>query len=151
MRRLTTTAASSAFIKDDPLSLGALVTTHKIDLFAACADLFDEIDPLASLTGEMSCLSKRDGRLIASAKDPITGGLALDALVPAGHFGRSGAEAFFMGAGGSTVAITWHLMRAERGDDRPSRIVVSDRASPGSTRSRPSTGASTPTSRSITS
>ena len=32
-----------------------------------------------------------------------------------------------MGAGGSTIALTWHLMQKERGADRPSRIVVSDR------------------------
>src|SRR5437868_11826580 len=32
-------------IKDDVLSLGALVTTHKVDLLAAAADLFDELDP----------------------------------------------------------------------------------------------------------
>ena len=32
-----------------------------------------------------------------------------------------------MGAGGSTIALTWHLMRRERGADVPSRIVVSDR------------------------
>ena len=30
------------FIKRDPLSAGALVTTHKIDLFSACRDIFDE-------------------------------------------------------------------------------------------------------------
>ena len=30
-----------AFIKEDPLSLGALVTTHKIDLYNSCKDLFD--------------------------------------------------------------------------------------------------------------
>ena len=30
-----------SFIKEDPLSLGALVTTHKIDLYKACRDLFD--------------------------------------------------------------------------------------------------------------
>ncbi|MCU0982053.1 MAG: hypothetical protein MUF25_23110, partial [Pirellulaceae bacterium] len=30
-----------AFIKDDPLSLGALVTTHKLDLLSACRDQFD--------------------------------------------------------------------------------------------------------------
>lgn len=46
------------FIKQDPLSLGALVTTHKIDLLAACRDLFDELDPYARLTGEVSCISK---------------------------------------------------------------------------------------------
>src|SRR5262245_7789263 len=45
------------FIKDDALSLGALVTTHKIDMFGACRDLFDEIDPLAKMMGELSCLS----------------------------------------------------------------------------------------------
>ena len=32
-----------------------------------------------------------------------------------------------MGAGGSTIALTWHLMQETRGADRPSRIVVSDR------------------------
>jgi hypothetical protein len=35
------------FIKRDPLSLGALVTTHKIDLYRACRQIFDSIDPLA--------------------------------------------------------------------------------------------------------
>lgn len=119
-----------SFIKEDPLSLGALVTTHKIDLFQACRDLFDEVDPLGELMGELSCLSKRGGRLIASAKDPITSGLALDAFLPAGHFSKTGAEAFLMGAGGSTIAITWHLTRPERGADKPSRIVVSNRSTP---------------------
>src|SRR4051794_39434910 len=36
-----------SFIKHDPLSLGALVTTHKIDLYQGCRDLFDQIDPHA--------------------------------------------------------------------------------------------------------
>ena len=46
------------FIKHDPLSLGALVTTHKIDLFQACKDMFDVIDPHAATMGETSCISK---------------------------------------------------------------------------------------------
>ena len=33
------------FIKNDPLSLGALVTTHKIDLYNSCKDLFEYLDP----------------------------------------------------------------------------------------------------------
>ena len=36
-------------IKSDPLALGALITTHKIDLLAATRDLFDELDPYAEL------------------------------------------------------------------------------------------------------
>ena len=35
--------AAVEFIRSDPLSLGALVTTHKIDLLNACRDLFDEL------------------------------------------------------------------------------------------------------------
>lgn len=119
-----------AFLKDDPLSLGALVTTHKLDLFDACRDQFDEIDPLATMMAETSCLSKRDGKLICHAKDPISSGLSLDGFLPDNHFANSAAEVFSMGAGGSTIALTWHLMQASRGGDRPSRIVVSNRSQP---------------------
>ena len=120
--------AAVTFIKSDPLSLGALVTTHKIDLYKACIDLFDKIDPHARLMEETSCLSKRDGRLACHAKDPISSGLALDGFLPLHHFERSGAELFSIGAGGSTIALTWHLMQPKRGADRPSRIVVSNRS-----------------------
>lgn len=114
----------------DPLSLGALVTTHKIDLYQAAHDLMDEVDPLASLMGEVSCLSKRGGLLLGSAKDPYSAGLALDAFLPSGHFTDSNAEVFIMGAGGSAIAIDWYLSRPERGEDRPSLITVSDRSQP---------------------
>ncbi len=116
------------FIAGDSLSLGALVTTHKIDLYAACADLFDEIDPFARLMGETSCISKRDGRLICHAKDPISSGLALDAFLPAGYWQDPPADALCMGAGGSTIAISWYLSRSERALDRPARIVVTNRS-----------------------
>ena len=115
------------FIKADPLSRGALVTTHKIDLFAACRDLFDVVDPHAALMEETSCLSKDGQALVCHAKDPISSGLAVDGFLPKNHFADTGADLFAMGAGGSTIALTWHLMRRERGRDVPSRIVVSDR------------------------
>ena len=35
-----------------------------------------------------------------------------------------------MGAGGSTIALTWHLMQEIRGDNRPKKIVVSDLSQP---------------------
>ncbi|TXR49186.1 shikimate dehydrogenase family protein [Phyllobacterium endophyticum] len=117
-----------SFIREDPLSLGALVTTHKIDLFQACGDMFDEIDPLAQLMGETSCISKRGAKLICHAKDPISSGLAIDGFLGARYFGRTQADLFCIGAGGSTIAITWHLMRASREGDVPARIFVSDRS-----------------------
>ena len=115
-----------AAIRDDPMSRGALVTAHKIDLMHAAAELFDALDPHAQSLQEVSCLSKRDGRLIGHAKDPISARLALEAIVLDGHWRRTGGHALALGAGGATTAITWTLMRAERGADRPGRITVSD-------------------------
>ncbi|MFB9164169.1 shikimate dehydrogenase family protein [Arthrobacter psychrochitiniphilus] len=116
------------FLKGDALSLGALVTTHKIDLYNAAKDLFDEVDPLASLMNEVSCLSKKDGLFVAHAKDPISSGLALDAFLPAGYWNEYAADLFILGAGGSAIAIDWYLNRAERGTDRPRRIIVTNRS-----------------------
>lgn len=117
-----------AFIRDDPLSLGALVTTHKLDLFEACHDMFDVIDPHAALMAEVSSISKRGGQLVAHAKDPISSGLAMDGFLAPDHFARTGGHLFSIGAGGSTIAITWHLMKAIKPINRPAGIVVSNRS-----------------------
>lgn len=114
------------FIRDDPMSRGALVTTHKIDLFDAAEELFDKVDVFARLMRETSCISKRDNQLICHAKDPVSSGLAIDGFLGDGYWTGNGAEVFSMGAGGSTIALTWHLMRRERGQHVPARIVVSD-------------------------
>lgn len=120
---------SVAQIKYDPNSLGALVTTHKIDLFNAARDLFDEIDPYAELSGEVSCIASReDGRLAGYAKDPITAGLSMDAIVGENYFGRTGGHVLLLGAGGSSVATVLHLINKEQPGDRPERIVVVNRS-----------------------
>jgi shikimate 5-dehydrogenase len=118
------------FIKEDPLSVGALVTTHKIDLLHAAKDLFDNLDELAALMGEVSAISKSGGRLVGTAKDPISAGGALEAFLPPGHWEHARADAFLMGAGGSSIALSWYLAHPNRGNNRPARIFVSNR-SPG--------------------
>jgi len=118
------------FLKEDPLTQGALVTTHKIDLFNACRDLFDDIDPYARLMNEVSSISKQGPRLVCHAKDPISSGLALKAFLPRGHFAATRAEVLSLGAGGSTLAILSYLLKPEHGDDQPSRIVVTNRSRP---------------------
>lgn len=109
-------------IRDDPEHLGALVTTHKMGVYAAASSLFAELDRFSVLCGEVSSISKRDGRLIGHAKDPITVGLAAEEFLPAGYF-ASGAHAICLGAGGAGTALTWYL--AER-EDRPVSITVTD-------------------------
>lgn len=118
------------FLRDSEHARGALVTTHKLDLYDAAKDLFDFADPHAQLMSEVSCISKRGTALRCHAKDPITGGLAVDDIIAAGAWASSDAEALLIGAGGSTVAITWHLMQQSRGDDRPARIHVANRSQP---------------------
>ena len=110
------------FLKDDELSLGGLVTTHKIDLYLATEDLFDYVDPLARLMDEVSCLSKQDGQFRGHAKDPYSSGLALDAFLPPGYWTAHASDVFIIGAGGSAIAIDWYLSRPEKGSDRPRRI-----------------------------
>jgi len=117
-------------IKYDPNSLGALVTTHKIDLYQAAKDMFDYVDPYAQLTGEVSCISKLDGQLQGHAKDPITVGLSLDAIIGKGYFGRSGGEVLIFGAGGSSVATLLHLMTRPDAADRPRRVTIVNRSQP---------------------
>jgi shikimate 5-dehydrogenase len=116
------------FIKNDELSLGALVTTHKMDLLRVCRDQFDKLDEYAELMDEISSISKRDGKLIGHAKDPITSGLSLDAFLPENYWKNTGAEAFIIGAGGSGIAISWHMLKKEFGENRPSKIIVTNRS-----------------------
>ena len=123
--------AAVEFIKNDPLSLGALVTTHKIDLYNACQDLFEYFDPYALQFGEISSISKKDGKLCGHAKDPISVGLALDSFVPADHWKKyPAAQACVLGAGGSSLAVSAYLAHEKHGDNVPDRINVNNRSVP---------------------
>lgn len=116
------------FIKQDPHSLGALVTTHKMDLLQSCRDLFDVLDDHAELMHEVSSISKKGNKLAGHAKDPVTSGLSLEAFLPPNHWERTGAEALILGAGGSGIALSWHLARKDAGRQRPSRLIVTNRS-----------------------
>ena len=116
-----------AQIKYDPNSLGALVTTHKIDLLAATQDMFDEIDAYAQLTHEVSSISKQGVRLLGHAKDPISAGLSLSSLLGTEYFGRTGGNILCFGAGGAGSAIALYLINQTSSADRPQRMIVTDK------------------------
>jgi shikimate 5-dehydrogenase len=112
-------------IKEDEHNRGALITTHKIDLFEASRDLFDRIDESARLTGETSCLYKRDGLFCARATDPVAAGRALREFLPDDHWQKTGGEVLCLGAGGAAIAITLDLTDSAEG---PARITVVNRS-----------------------
>ncbi|MEU6035052.1 hypothetical protein ABZ801_06560 [Actinomadura sp. NPDC047616] len=117
-----------AFVKNDPLSLGALVTTHKLNLYKAARDLFDRVGADAELLDEVSGISKRGDLLWGNAMDPISSGLSLEAIVPDGYWADTGAELLLLGAGGSALALTLYLhRRAVDGRDVPSRVIITNR------------------------
>jgi len=118
------------FLKNDPLSLGALVTTHKIDLYNACRDMFDFIDPYAEALSEVSSLSKKDGKFCAHAKDPISSGLALEHFVPPNFWKEHGGEVALLGAGGSSLAMTMYFAKESHGDNVPQKVILCNRSVP---------------------
>ena len=118
----------TAQIKYDQLSIGGLVTTHKIDLFHAAKNLFDYFDPYAQICEEISSISKQEGRLEGYAKDPISAGLTLDAIIGLGYFGRTGGEVLIFGAGGSAVATLLHLINKQDNKDRPKKVLLVNRS-----------------------
>ena len=113
-----------AALKADADVLGALVTTHKLDVFRAAGDLFDEVDEHARALGEVSCIARRDGRLLGWAKDALTAARSLEHVTPPGFF-AGGGHALILGAGGAGGAIVASLFEA---DPPPARIVVTDRS-----------------------
>ena len=112
-------------ISQDHLHRGALVTTHKVSVYDAAKDQFDELDDLAVVFGEISSIYKRGSQLCGSAKDPITVRLALEELVPDGYFTATGAEVLCLGSGGSGRALSHQLgVRS----DRPARVTCTARS-----------------------
>lgn len=117
-----------SMMKEDANILGGLVTTHKLDLYTAARDLIDDVDWYAQVCAEVSCLAKRDDRLLGWAKDPVAAGRTLAGMLGPGYFARTGAKALCFGAGGAGTAIALHLLTASAVDGRPAGIIVTDRA-----------------------
>jgi shikimate dehydrogenase len=113
-----------AQIKYDPLSVGGLITTHKINLFNAAGDMFDVCDPYAQLCREVDCISKRGGQLVAHSMDPPTSRRALQTMLGPHYWSRGDGNVLCLGAGGAGTAIVVNLLTQSRSEDRPQRIMV---------------------------
>ncbi len=95
---------------------------------AACRDMFDYIDPYADILGEVSSLSKSDGKFCAHAKDPISSGLALESFVPDNFWREHGGEAVLLGAGGSSLAMSLYFGQERHGGNVPRKITICNRS-----------------------
>ena len=106
-----------AQIKYDPMSLGALVTTHKIDLLTAARDMFDYLDPYALITDEVRvsahCVAADYLHNYPEARSHLISALAaLDAL-PEDNANRR-----------RRVEITLQLMDVSLSSDAPEEYIA---------------------------
>jgi len=117
-----------AQIRYDENCYGALVTTHKMDIYAAAKDMFDYLDPFAQLLHEVSCISKNKKKLEGHAKDPLTAGASFDHFIKKNYFQKTNAQVLIFGAGGSSIATILHLINKKDKGDRPLKIIVVNRS-----------------------
>jgi shikimate 5-dehydrogenase len=115
-----------ACMRTDSRACGAVVTGHKLGVYAAAGDMFDELDPNALLCREVGQVRKRGGRLVGEATDPDDAGAALESIVGRDYWGQEGGHLLLLGAGGAGTALLVHLLMRPR--DRPLRVLVVDEA-----------------------
>lgn len=115
-------------IKESASARGALITSHKIDIWRAARDLFTSFDSHSSLCEEISCIAKQDSDLIGYARDPINSGLALAQFLPPRHWSQTSGQVMCLGVGGSGIAIIVHLLSKA---ERPRHILAVSRSQPG--------------------
>ncbi|MBI4907904.1 MAG: shikimate dehydrogenase [Acidobacteria bacterium] len=111
----------------DATVIGALITTHKVDVFHAARDLFAHLDSYAQRGREISSISRNNVGLVGHAKDPISCGRSLHDFLGEGYFANNDAEVLCLGAGGAASAIVMYFQDRERAGDRPRRIHLVDR------------------------
>lgn len=102
--------------------LGAVITSHKINLLAAARDLFSDCEPLSRITQEVNSISKRDG-LVAHARDPLAIVKTFDGLWGPGVWPGPQQHVLCFGAGGAATAIALSLLREVGETDLPARAV----------------------------
>lgn len=107
-----------AEIDGDERLRGALVTTHKVDVYRHAGDLFTAFDANARLCREVSCIAARRDGLHGFAKDPDTAGASLAEI---GWDERG--HVLCLGAGGAGTAIVVHLLSRPA---PPARVAVTD-------------------------
>lgn len=112
------------FIKNDPLSLGALVTTHKIDICNAAGICLIILIRMPSCSRSCRQFQKGTGGSKDMRRIPITSGLALEAFLPRDFWDRGG-DAYIIGAGGSAISVGSYILGQKK---QPGRLVVSNRS-----------------------
>jgi shikimate 5-dehydrogenase len=109
-------------MRGNPRVRGAVVTSHKLRMHRAIADLVDDADPLAAITHELNALDTRDGVRV-HARDPQALDVLLDAMAP--RF-EPGGSVVCLGSGGAAIALMLAMGLDVRATIESGRAVARD-------------------------
>jgi shikimate 5-dehydrogenase len=97
-------------IAGDPRVAGAVITAHKLRVYAAAHDLFEAADPFVPICREVSALSKRGDRLVACAPDALAADASMRTMLGPDYWAHHQAGVLCLGAGGAATAIALCLL-----------------------------------------
>jgi shikimate 5-dehydrogenase len=107
----------------DDAFAGAVITTHKVDLFRTCRELFSSADPSVDVFEEIACVRTGANGLSASTIDPVSTGLTLREMLGPGYWSGRAASALVLGAGGAGTAAAATLFGEA---DQPASVTLTD-------------------------
>lgn len=111
------------YIRNEEKILGALVTTHKTNIFNYTKSFFRYVSESADQLGEVGVIYKIDGQLACDAPDPMAQLYVLRNIVDQDHWRKSKASALIFGAGGAGVALAYNLLSQENG---PMQVIITE-------------------------
>ena len=91
-------------LRNDESAAGAVITAHKVRVYAAGEACFARLDPLSLACREVNAIRRTTGGLWGWARDPISVGRVVDRIWPS----REG-QVVCLGAGGTARALAHHL------------------------------------------
>jgi shikimate dehydrogenase len=100
-----------------PGLLGAVVTSHKVRLFEAARDAFQDLSATATVLGEISTVRVGARGLYGDATDPAAIDKTMHRLLDREAFIRSEAEVLCFGSGGSARALALALLAPASGSE----------------------------------
>jgi shikimate dehydrogenase len=104
--------------------LGALVTSHKANIFDQAADIFSVVGPYARALREVGVIYKQGTQLTCDATDPFSTRKVLNELLSRGYWSQSAAHALILGSGGAGIALAYAILADA--EDSPSQVLMTD-------------------------
>src|SRR5258708_4671588 len=112
------------FIKSHSLSLGSLVTTHKVRLYNSAKYLFDDLPETCLEFKEIGCIYKNENSLCAEVSDLFSVIRALNAFLPENYFESNPVDFCVLGSGGAGLALGYRVLVDK--NLQPKRLILTD-------------------------